>query len=120
LTRYIYVWYNISGTISRKGGEEDMPVAALWAVIAVVAVVAIAALGHLFGWWGGGGGHPHPDENVGRAVDGFFGIYHQGIQDPTIEEIGGGMLTIGPGNARLLTPRIRRRVQQQKNQQQQN
>jgi len=122
LTRYIYVWYNISGTISGKGGEKDMPATAiaLWVVVMVVVAVAVAVVGHALGWWGGGGGHPHPDENVGRAVDGFFGIYHQGIQDPTIEEIGGGMLTISPGNARLLTPRIRRRVQQQQNQQQQN
>jgi len=95
-----------------------MPGAAIWAVIAVVAVVAIAALGHVFGWWGGGH-HNQDEENVGRAVDGFFGIYHQGIQDPSIEEIGGGMLTISPGNARVITPRIRRRVQQQPQPQQQ-
>jgi flagellar basal body-associated protein FliL len=115
LTKYIYVWYNKSGTILKE--VKKMP-AALWVVLVVVIVVAVAVLGHAFGWWGGGGGHPHPDENVGRAVDGFFGIYHQGIQDPSIEEIGGGMLTISPGNARLITPRIRRRVQQQQQQQQ--
>jgi hypothetical protein len=85
---------------------------AIWVALGVVIVVAVAVMGHLFGWWGGGSGHPHPDENVGRAVDGFFGVYNQAIQDPNIEEIGGGMLTISPGNARVITPRIRRRVQQ--------
>jgi len=93
--------------------------AALWVVIVVVIVVAVGALGHLFGWWGSGSGHPHPDENVGAAVQGFFGVYNQAIQDPSVEEIGGGMLTISPGNARAITPRIRRRVQQQPQPQQQ-
>jgi flagellar basal body-associated protein FliL len=94
---------------------------AIWVLLVVVVGVAIAALGHIFGWWGGGG-HAHPDENVERAVDGFFGTYNNLTQDNTIEDVGPGRLTVGPSRADVWMPRFRRRVlqQQQQNQQQQN
>jgi hypothetical protein len=90
---------------------------AIWVLLVVVVGVGIAALGHLFGWWGGGGGHPDPNENVGTAVQGFFGVYGGLIQDNTIEDVGGGRITIGPGRADVWMPRFRRRAQQQQQQQ---